>query len=667
MGNRKIMTGVSDRYKDLLGNMDWVMVCFVILITAMLATLSVLRYVSYNARMFDLGHMTQAIWSGTQGRPLEFSYHGYTVSRLSLHVELVYFLLIPLYAIFPSPITLLLVQSLLFGLSAIPLYRLAKRRILNLHAARVVTLIYLLYPSAHRALLFDFHGDTLAMPLLVFAFEALDREAWFAYGGWLLLALSCKFHVAFSVCALGIFLCLHGRSRVGGSTLLAGAIWGAIMFLIVRPSFALPSSTAEQLNLLGYVTFYYGGLFEALINTGVARFFVAVVVFIPILSLAFYAIDWMVLTFVVAIPVLLSSGPGPSYSFIYHHYATVVPFISMVVIHSTARLRASGRSFRAFLSNKSRLRLWPLLLGVTMSITLLLNMRFVSTPLRPRSWSEGFEEGVLWEYKRTSRDVVKDRWLTRYVPEEVPLLVSAFLGPHLANRHNLHIARPLDGTEGPDLGYLLDRVDYAVLDGLFDHVGYWLGGDVTYDWEIISEILQREDYGLISGRDGLLLFQRRVDSIPDNVWAEMTLTQSVTVEPVNSSPTTLATFGDVVDLIDGSVTSLGERRYRFQYIWSAHQNISTDEHLFAVTYIVGIEDARILHIPTAIMQPVTTWSLDETITETFEIELPADIDSGRYEVKVGWYDSNHRSAYATDERSCVGDVVSVTSLEIVNP
>ena len=162
------MAAVFHRCKEALRHLDWILVGCIVLPTAMLVTLSVLRYTAYTANMFDLGHMAQAIWSSTQGRPLEVSYHGNVVSRLALHAELIYFLITPLYALFPSPITLVVVQALLFGLGGLPLYYLARRRIGNVHAARVITLIYLFCPVAQNAVLFDFHGDTLAMPLMMF-------------------------------------------------------------------------------------------------------------------------------------------------------------------------------------------------------------------------------------------------------------------------------------------------------------------------------------------------------------------------------------------------------------------------------------------------------------------------------------------------------------------
>jgi uncharacterized membrane protein len=631
----------------------------------MLATLSVLRYTAYNARMFDLGHMTQAIWSSVQGRPLEFSYHGKTISRLALHAELVYFFLTPLYALFPSPITLLIVQTVLFGAGAFPLHNVARRHIDNVHAARAVTVIYLFYPSAQMALLFDFHGDTLAMPLLLFVFDSLDREAWFEYRLWVLLVLSCKVYLAVPVAAIGVFIWLKGHSRVGKLTLLGAGVWGATLFLVVRPLFSAVSSPASQVSMLGYIEFYYSGLIKALTVTGWARLLSAFLVFAPVLPFAIYAVDWFLLALIVATPVLLSSGPGPSFGFLHHRYAMVVPFISMLAVHATARLQYSGPSLT--LSKERVFRLYPVLLGTAVLTTLLFNMRFVSTPLRPWGWSEGFEEGGLWEYKRTSRDRVKDQWLRSNVPDEAPLLASVFLAPHLANRHHLHVARPLDGTVGANLDDLLNTVDYAVLDGLFDHIGFWLGGDVTYDWELIESILQRRDYGLVSSRDGLLMFKRRVDGTTDDAWAGMTLSQSVVVsKTVPSTTTVLATFTNLVDLSESSVVYLGNGRYRFQYIWVAREGITHADSMFAVTDVMGIEGGRILHLPTTFIHPTTDWLPGERIIETFEVELPTEVSSGPYVVSVGWYDGSLRSAYATDVRSRIGDLVPVAVLDVTD-
>ncbi len=219
---------------------DWVKVVLplaIILVGAMLAALSVQVYRGYNDGMFDLGNMSQSIWSATKGRPLEFTFNNGQLSRLGLHVELIYFLISPLYALFPQPTTLLILQSLLFALGAIPVYSLARRHLKEPRLSLALVIIYLFYPVAQTAVLFDFHGDTLAMPLLLFALDSLDEQRWKSYVLFVVLALSCKFYVAVPVFTMGIVIFIKsGRQssilkNIGFFTALAAVVWEGLLFL----------------------------------------------------------------------------------------------------------------------------------------------------------------------------------------------------------------------------------------------------------------------------------------------------------------------------------------------------------------------------------------------------------------------------------------------------
>ena len=664
------MAAVFHRCKEALRHLDWILVGCIVLPTAMLVTLSVLRYTAYTANMFDLGHMAQAIWSSTQGRPLEFSYHGNVVSRLALHAELIYFLITPLYALFPSPITLVVVQALLFGLGGLPLYYLARRRIGNVHAARVITLIYLFCPVAQNAVLFDFHGDTLAMPLMMFMLEALDRKAWRAYGVWLLLALSCKLYIAVPICMLGAFLWLTGRRRVGAVTILVAMAWGGIVFLGIRPLFAASGGAIQQLTAVGYLQFYFGKFFEDLANTWLLRLATAIVVFAPVIPVVMYAPDWTMLAFGVALPVLLSSGPGPTFYYGNHRYAIVAPFLVMAVLNAIVYLNTPGSRLAIFTKKARRSIPWPVLLGAVALMTLLTNIGLVNTPLSPRFWKRLPDQDFFsWAYDRTARDVLKDHWLAANVPDDVPLLTSTILAPHLVQRRELHIMLTLDETETLNPDELLDKVDYVVLDGLLDYIepekGGGLRGNVTYDWPLLFAVESRPDFGLISARDGLLLFQKRPEGIADTAWVDQTLVHSVTTELTHSPVATQAEFSDAIGLVEAKVVHLGARRYRLQYVWLALDGILQRKALFAVTQLDGVEYSRMLHLPTIATHPTTAWMPGELITETFEVELPHDIAPGTYMLMVGWYDSTESLAYATDEHSRVGDNVAVETLDVL--
>jgi uncharacterized membrane protein len=91
--------------------------------------LSLRQLLGHNTRAFDLGAMAQAIWSVSRGLPLVFTTEGLPLSRLARHVELIYLAFAPLYAVVPTPATLLFLQAGLYALGAVPMYRFAKRKL----------------------------------------------------------------------------------------------------------------------------------------------------------------------------------------------------------------------------------------------------------------------------------------------------------------------------------------------------------------------------------------------------------------------------------------------------------------------------------------------------------------------------------------------------------
>jgi uncharacterized membrane protein len=249
----------------------------------LLAGLSIARYMGYNAGMLDLGNMAQAIGSVARGHPLTLTYPDGNASRLAGHVEAVYLLLALPYALWPDPRLLLATQAALFALGALPAYRLALRRTGSPYAARCLALIYLLYPTALTGVLFDIHGDTLALPLLMFALDALDARAWRSYALFVALALSCKLYVAVAVGGMGAYAYLYsGQRRAGALTIAAAALYAAVAALVVRPLFASYGAAEASQN---YLSYYYSQMGEVWATLG-DRFLSAIVVFGPVLPIA---------------------------------------------------------------------------------------------------------------------------------------------------------------------------------------------------------------------------------------------------------------------------------------------------------------------------------------------------------------------------------------------
>ena len=609
----------------------------------MMGWLSVARYWGYNLQSFDLGNMGQAIWSGTQGQPLVFTTEGIAWSRLAFHVEIIYLLLVPLYAVWPSPVSLLLVQAVVYALGAAPLYRLALRRLEHKPAALLLAIVYLLYPVAQTAVLFQFHGDTLAMPFLIFAIDAFDRKAWRVYGVWLMLALSCKFYVAAPVAALGAVAWWQGQRRAGIFSIVLALVWGAVAFLVIRPFFAPDETVQAAATTGGYLSYYFSQLGE-IGPTLPARLANGLIVIAPVLLLVWRAPLWLLPVAAVVLPTLISNGPGPTYDYRYHHYALAVPFLLAAAVYGAERMQ----QVEQFANNRS---LWLGRIRLTFDLALVLSMLLVNTPLSPFFYFAGPGSGRGLDgsgYGRIPRDDFKDQWLAENVPAGAPLMADDQLGTRLFNRSVYYRLQPQ--FRAPE--ELFPRVDYVVIDSLNDfNLGH---SRMTAEYDTIARLLQQPEWQLLRADDGLLLFGRKGNG----------LTQAVVQLPLFFSSDYQAIFADQIALVQTDILPLGGNRFQLIFPWLALSLQIEDAGLTAVSRISNIPHLRFVHLPTATLMPVATWPEDQLIQETIDIVLPPDMPSGRYPIWTGWYDSNSLFAAETDARSRIGDEVQIGWLDI---
>lgn len=638
-----------------------------------LATLSLLSYRSYNAGMLDLGAMTQAIMSVLRGQPLVTTGPTGNFSRLAGHFELLYVALAPLVAVWRDPQPLLIVQAALMAAGAIPAYRTALRHLESVTAARCIALIYLLYPVAQTAVLFDLHGDTLAMPLLMFAIDAADRAAWRPLALWAGLALLSKVYMAAPVVGIAAYLFLWGGQRRAGLILGAVAVaYGAAVFFVLRDLFA-PASINQSAAAV-YASFYFGAS-EQILTTLPGRLLSALVVFGPALFLAWRGWRWLLVGAPLAAAALVSTGPGSGYHYESHHYAAMVPFVIMATVDGAARLRANGDEQRLTTGDtkagaatgsagrSSRpARSWRNDLIFTTVVVVLCWALLVDQPLGPRFWLAAPGDGLDPSgYGQTARDPLKDRFLAERVPPGAPIAASMFLASHLTDRDRLYVTRYPDDPGGKRLPALLPEVDYVIADALFDwrlvDGGQVLGG-ADYERAEIGVLLGDPAFGLVAAHDGLLLFQRGASG-------DARLRQDVTAEVGAIAATSTATFGPI-RLLGAEVRHLGGRRYEARFAWAAGEGLPTDRGLIAVSELEGVAGSRVVHLPSFATLPTSAWQVGQVVGERFEVELPGDLPPGAYGWRVAWYDPASPDAYATGAASLVAGSapITITTIEV---
>jgi uncharacterized membrane protein len=200
--------------------------------------LALRSHAKFNTFNWDLGQLDNQFYNALHGHPFRCTVliRDGDWSELRNHAEFSLFALLPFYALHPSSETLLVLQAVLLGAAAIPLYRLAARR-LPPWVAAAIAVAYLLYPPLHGAQLFDFHFQPIAAAFLLAAFDCFDARRMRLFALFFLLAIGCREDISAGTAVFGIFLLLSGhRVRQAAVVTAVSVVWFVGMRFFLMPA-----------------------------------------------------------------------------------------------------------------------------------------------------------------------------------------------------------------------------------------------------------------------------------------------------------------------------------------------------------------------------------------------------------------------------------------------
>jgi uncharacterized membrane protein len=205
-----------------------------------LGSLAQIRHLAFWSGRFDLGNLTQAVWSTAHGRFLEITdLQGEQISRLGAHFDPIVAAFAPLWLIWPNPALLLTAQAIGVALGAVPVYYLARKHLASDRAGLAFAIGYLVYPATQWLTVDDFHPVAFAAPLLLGAFWYLDENRLAPFA--LLAGAACltKEQVGFTVAAMGLwYAAARGQRRAGCLIAVAGCAASVIAVGLIVPHFA---------------------------------------------------------------------------------------------------------------------------------------------------------------------------------------------------------------------------------------------------------------------------------------------------------------------------------------------------------------------------------------------------------------------------------------------
>jgi uncharacterized membrane protein len=455
------------------------------------SVLSVLQHAAFNTGRFDLGNMTQVVWSTANGDFLRMtSLEGEQISRLAAHVDPILALFAPLWLVWPSPDLLVTSQAVLVALGALPVFKLARKHLGSERAALLIALAYLLQPSVQWLVLTEFHPVALATPLLLWAFWFLDEGRLLPFAAVAVLACATKEEIPLAVAGMGLWYAFSRRQwRAGLLIALVGVVWAGVAVEVVIPHFS-PVGESQFLGRYEEVGGSPGGILKTIFTDPIrvlehafdhqgARYLLELAIPLGIL----WALSPAAM--LVSVPDLalnlLSDTPTQS-SIHFHYTAGVIPGIVVAAIFGAARLRRLeiGR------------RVGPVALaGVLLVLAVASNWHLGAIPVWRDVW--GGETLGAYDSRVTEHDRIAARVL-RQVPGDAVVSATNSLGAHLSERRRiLSFPRLLDAT-----WIAVDETKLSTHDNLV----------ALPAAKRLVELRADPRWKLVASEDGILLFRK---------------------------------------------------------------------------------------------------------------------------------------------------------------
>jgi uncharacterized membrane protein len=439
---------------------------------------------------------------------------------------------LPVYAIHQTPETLLVFQSLIIAMGALPLYWLARDTLNNKMVAITFSFIYLLYPILQGVNWFDFHVQSF-LPLFFFlTMYYLKNEKWIRYYAFIIFALAIAESVPVIVLFIGIYTLWRyrnilfatlkqktlsdGRILIPVTTITLAVSWLLIArwiqntFFPIVPEFSNLYRAVNYWRVLGirddplmmpfHIILNPLKVFEALIYDAYLKLVFLVLIFGSLLllplrsSVSLIALAWLG-------PALLSNYQ-PYYMLGDHYPAYVIPFIFTAAVYGTKKQipKPNVAKFGAVARNL-------LIVGIVFSL--------FTSPLSPLLTTMNVPIPHFSEYylPTISEHTMTLQKIIEIVPPNASVLTQNNIFPHLSGRLEAYVC-PL-----PHAVYYAPEDMKVYVDQLINKSEYVLVDEKTDFYEAVellnfSSVIWIQDFGLFAYEDGVSLYKRDYEGEP---------------------------------------------------------------------------------------------------------------------------------------------------------
>ena len=135
------------------------------------------RVYSFSTPTFDFGIFCQMFYNMKEsGLPMTTVERDGMLSHFAVHVSPIYYLLLPFYALVPTPATLQVLQAAVITSAVIPLWKIGRHHSLTGAQQTLICAVFLLCPAYSGGTSYVIHENCFLTPLLLWLFYGIDRK-----------------------------------------------------------------------------------------------------------------------------------------------------------------------------------------------------------------------------------------------------------------------------------------------------------------------------------------------------------------------------------------------------------------------------------------------------------------------------------------------------------
>lgn len=488
------------------------------------------RYYSFYAS-FDQGIFNQVFWNSLHGRFFQSSlssslstnvvHSGEVASvsyhRLGQHFTPALLLWLPLYALFPSPVTLSVLQVILVTAGGIVLYFLA-RVYLKPPIAAMITASYYGAIALISPTLTNFH-DISQIPLFTFSLLlAMEKRKWWVFWLFAILLLAVREDSGIGLFSVGFYMILSKRfPRIGLAVCTLSFGYMIALTNLIMPLFSADISKRFMMERFGqYANGDEASTIDIIWGIVSNPWRLLIELFSPFFGTILYLLgQWLPLAFVPAIsptawmvagfPLLkLFLGKGESVLSITIRYAmTVVPGIFYgAILWWSQHPKAFKPSFRRF---------WVFCICLSLILTIAFNPNRTLYFLIPDSINPWVYVSLpkQWQHSTSVRSLLAQ------IPPNASVSATTYLIPHLSSRRAIIRVPALqlrnDAKQVVNVDYVIaDLWQLQQYQAAFKQDRKLLQDSIP----AIEQLISNKQYGMIGCLDGIILLRLGATSDP---------------------------------------------------------------------------------------------------------------------------------------------------------